>query len=130
MGTATRIGIAVVRARDHVVVGLRGPSQTLSGFAEFPGGKCHPDESPEHCAVRECLEETGLTVTARRQVHVQNWSYDHGDVELHFWLCELDASDVQLPECTAPFRWVSLHDLPNLNFPPANAVCLVQLMND
>jgi 8-oxo-dGTP pyrophosphatase MutT (NUDIX family) len=56
---ATRIGIAIVEHAGRFLVGVRGDGSPLSGKAEFPGGKCHENESPAECAVRECLEETG-----------------------------------------------------------------------
>ena len=55
------IGIAVVEQAGHFLIGTRGPDVPLAGFAEFPGGKCYEEEAAEDCAVRECLEETGLT---------------------------------------------------------------------
>ena len=61
-----RIGIAVVEQAGHYLVGLRGPDVPLAGYAEFPGGKCLPNESPEDGAVRECREESGLLVTVDR----------------------------------------------------------------
>ena len=49
-----RIGIAVVEHEGRYLVGTRGPDGPLAGYAEFPGGKCLPDELPEMCAIREC----------------------------------------------------------------------------
>lgn len=40
----------------------RGPS-FVAGRANYPGGKQEPGESPEHAALRELQEETGLQVT-------------------------------------------------------------------
>ena len=51
-----RIGIAVVEHAGRYLVGIRGPDVPLAGYAEFPGGKCLPNESPEDCAVRECRD--------------------------------------------------------------------------
>ena len=60
--SVTRIGIAVVESNGKFLIGVRSPDGPLPGFHEFPGGKLHPGETPEACAVRECLEETGLDV--------------------------------------------------------------------
>eukprot|EP00913_Durusdinium_trenchii_P035339 g33069.t1 len=54
------IGIAVVEHAGQYLVGVRGDDGPLPGKAEFPGGKCRAGEMPRDCAVRECLEETGL----------------------------------------------------------------------
>jgi mutator protein MutT len=115
-----RIGIAVVESAGSYLVGLRAPGTALAGMSEFPGGKCEADETPQACAVRECLEETGLAVIPRLQLGTVPWDYPHGAVELHFWLCS-PAHDLppQLSP-TPPFRWVPAGELQALTFPPAN----------
>ena len=120
MPAPTRIGIAVVCCQGHYVVGIRDASQSLAGYAEFPGGKCHADEASDACAVRECREETGLDVLPAELISTINWSYDHGDVVLHFWLCHPVGSPAALPRCGVPFQWVSAAALRELRFPEAN----------
>jgi 8-oxo-dGTP diphosphatase len=119
-----RIGIAVVLHDDCVLVGTRGPEGPLAGYAEFPGGKCELGESPADCAVRECLEETGLAVVAGDTMCITPWSYPHGDVELHFVNCRL----VSPIACNSPlagsFRWTRVAELQSLRFPEANAALL------
>src|SRR5688572_5495977 len=41
-----------------------------NGFWALPGGAHDPDETPMQCAVRECLEETGLQVRIERLLGV------------------------------------------------------------
>lgn len=131
-----QIGVAVVEWKDQFLVGWRGAEQVLAGHAEFPGGKCEPGETPAACAERECLEETGLAVTASRCLIEQVFEYPHATVHLHFWLCRPvtppHRSDSRLPdEGLSPagnFRWVCRSELPALPFPEANAALLQQLI--
>lgn len=116
---AQRIGIAVVEHQGAYLVGVRGPDQPLAGCAEFPGGKCEPDESPRDCAVRECREETGLAVIPQRLIEEVRFSYPHGDVELHFWLCQ-PAERASISTDHRGYRWVPTAELGTLNFPEAN----------
>ena len=128
MTTPVRIGIAVVESAGRFLVGERSPESPLPGLAEFPGGKCESDETPRACAVRECREETGLIVIPREQIATIEHSYPHGDVELHFWRCELCH---ELPDTAAPmspFRWISFSELASLQFPDANRTVLDQLL--
>ena len=39
------------------------------------GGKCEPDESPDECMLRECLEETGLRITQWKYRNLSSLSH-------------------------------------------------------
>ncbi|MEN9557562.1 MAG: pyrophosphohydrolase [Planctomycetota bacterium] len=122
------IGIAVVWSQDHVLVGLRAHNTVLAGMSEFPGGKCELDETPRSCAVRECQEETGLVVIPVKQLATVLWKYPHGDVELHFWKCQLAPDLPPLATPSSPFRWVTPQEASQLAFPPANQSVLQTLL--
>jgi 8-oxo-dGTP diphosphatase len=124
MTGAVPIGIAVVERDGRFLVGVRPEGTPLAGCAEFPGGKCEPGEESQASAVRECLEETGLAVAPVRLLDAIEWTYPHGSVELHFWLCrECDTAGTPRP----PFRWVERDGLSRLRFPEANAAVVRRL---
>ncbi|MDG2131572.1 MAG: (deoxy)nucleoside triphosphate pyrophosphohydrolase [Fuerstiella sp.] len=119
-----KVAIAIVESAGHVLVGTRPAGVSLAGKAEFPGGKCLSDETPRSCAVRECREETGLIVIPRGHLVTTIYEYAHATVELNFWRCVLTPD---LPDCSTaqqPFRWVSLQNLNELDFPEANGQVL------
>lgn len=121
-----RIGIAVVEQDNCFLVGVRPEGVPLAGYAEFPGGKCGPNEPPRECAVRECHEETGLEVIADELLMTCRHAYPHGDVELHFWRCQpMSSVGESLP--TGTFRWTPRSLLNDLRFPDANAAVLKML---
>lgn len=126
----TRIAVAVVESVGHVLVGIRPEHVSLPGKAEFPGGKCEPDEISRMAAVRECREETGLIVVPREHLVRHTHTYDHGTVELDFWRCSLspDLPDLAAPQ--TPFRWVSLQELSGLDFPAGNRPALRKLLEE
>jgi mutator protein MutT len=116
---ATRIGIAVVEYRGRYLVGIRPAGKPLAGYAEFPGGKCLPEESPAQCACRECFEETGLRVRTVDLLMHREFEYEHGMLDLHFWLCRpMEAEEVA--DLHQEFRWVPAAKLSSLQFPEAN----------
>ena len=124
----TRIGIAVVEHDGRFLVGIRGADGPLPGYAEFPGGKCQPGESPAECAIRECHEETGLRVDVTQPLLAREYEYPHGRVELHFFLCA-PAQVSDLTATHAGFRWVAAAELPSLKFPPANDEVIARLVD-
>ncbi len=113
-----QIGIAIVEHNGCYLVGIRTAGQELAGLAEFPGGKCEPDETPLACVARECLEETGLAVEPIELLDQVRFAYPHATVELHFWICRLTSEHDQ-PE--NGFGWLTLDELQSLDFPAANA---------
>jgi 8-oxo-dGTP pyrophosphatase MutT (NUDIX family) len=76
--------------------------------------------------MRECKEETGVDVTAVRLLLQTAFHYEHDDVQLDFWLCELQSSS-ESKTLTSPWQWIPRNQLAFLNFPPANAELIEQL---
>ena len=120
------IGIAVVvdLATRRCLVGRRRAGSHLAGMLEFPGGKSLPGESPAATAVRECLEETGVTVHAVEEWDLVEHEYPHAMVRLHFWRCE--ATRLKQPP-HEPFTWTPLTGLDPQEFPAPNAAVIERL---
>ena len=128
MSQPTRIGIAVVEFNRCYLVGTRPAEGPLSGRAEFPGGKCRKDETSVECAVRECLEETGLAVRPVDLLLRTKHEYEHGVVDLHFWLCRpVEVEPVTSDHCG--FVWIPAQQLPSCPFPDGNRAVIPRLLN-
>jgi len=123
----TRIGIAVVEHQGRYLVGTRGEGRPLPGYAEFPGGKCHADETPAAAANRECFEETGLRIEIIELLLEREFDYPHGRVDLSFVLC-CPAPGSDVTQMRGSFRWVAINELPHLKFPDANAPVIDKLV--
>jgi 8-oxo-dGTP diphosphatase len=124
-GMPTPIAIAVVQHEDRFLIGLRPEGVPLAGLWEFPGGKIEPGETPEEAAVRECLEETGLSVQPLFRYRDHAEQYDHGHIQLHFIGCRPTDDSACLPK--PPFHWISRGELSNYQFPAGNRGLLKQL---
>ncbi len=120
------VGIALVHRRGCYLVRQRPPGSIYAGYWEFPGGKCEPGEDPAQATIRECLEETGLTVLAGRLRRITTYRYVHGLVELFFYDCApLDR--MAEPAAGSGFRWVPAGELTGLQFPEANEALIAEL---
>ena len=117
---STRIAVAVVVDRRRLLVGRRPLGESLSGYAEFPGGKVEEGESFQDAAKRECMEETGLLISVGDELDVAWQRYEHADVEIHFFYCTVIGRTIQ----RQPFEWVPVERLSAYRFPPANAEVL------
>jgi 8-oxo-dGTP diphosphatase len=123
-----RVAVAIVEQAGRYLVGKRAAGEVLAGCAEFPGGKCLPNEDAAACAVRECREETGLPVTAVRPIHACRHVYPHGTLDLEFWLCHPD-SPQGTPDVRSGFQWIPAEALKSLQFPEANRAVIERLIN-
>lgn len=121
------IAIAVVEHDDQFLVGQRPSGVALAGYWEFPGGKIQTGETPEQAAIRECHEETGLTVEPVGAYTPHTHVYEHGTVRLHFIACRPVNPSV-VPR--RPFRWLPRAQLADYSFPEGNRALLGQLLNE
>jgi 8-oxo-dGTP diphosphatase len=116
-----RIGVAVIVQRDdRVLLGLRRSSTHGDGVWQFPGGHLEYGETVEACAVRETLEETGLSV---RVVARGPWTNDvFADSARHyvtlFMLATVEAGEAEVrePNKCAEWRWFRWDALPTSLF--------------
>ena len=121
--SSKRIAVAVVECGGFYVVGQRPPGVPLAGYSEFPGGKVEQNESFEHAAVRECLEETGLHVISNGALMETRHEYSHGNLHIRFIACSVVGAATHrhgLPRLKEPFRWVVCKELATHKFPEAN----------
>ncbi len=113
------ISIAIVIFEDRVLVGKRVETSHLGGMDEFPGGKQEANETADVCAIRECVEETGLQIEIDELLHQEIYDYEDRYVELTFFLCHpINAEETNA--MSEPFRWVKFHELDSLSFPSGN----------
>lgn len=110
-------------AAPRILVSRRRQDAALGGFWEFPGGKLEAGETLEACAVREVMEEVGVSVTALARLKPSVHVYPHARVALHPVLCRYDTGEPQALG-VADWAWVAPEALSTLSFPQANAALL------
>jgi 8-oxo-dGTP diphosphatase len=116
--SAIVVSAAVVERDGAYLVTRRLRGTHLAGCWEFPGGKCEPGESFEHCLIREIREELGCDTTVGAKL--LSVAHDYGDttVQLHFFRCDLTGEP--RPLLGQEMMWVPRGDLRSWNFPPAD----------
>ncbi len=121
-------GVAVIRdGAGRVLISRRRDDDSFGGYWEFPGGGLEEGETLEACAVREVLEELGVTVAAERLMRVITNPYPGKELKLTFFLCRHVAGEPQAIEC-AEARWVDPRELNRYQFPPANQAVIDELI--
>ncbi len=122
-----RIGVAVIRdRRGSYLLSRRPKGKHLAGLWEFPGGKCHPQESIKKCIVREGKEELGVEIKVGRQLMRLSYHFPGRLVTLHFHKCRISRG-VPQPLDGQRLAWVPVSRLHRYPHPEANLVLLKRL---
>lgn len=59
----THVSAAIIHnENDEILICQRKSGGNCGLLWEFPGGKQEPNESPQECLVRECMEELGVEI--------------------------------------------------------------------
>lgn len=118
-----KVGIGVLIFNGQkMLLGKRVKSHGADTWAP-PGGHLELNESFEACAIRECKEETGLTIETPEFLAVTNDVFK--DENTHYVTIFMVAHfpDDQTvknlePEKTASWEWFDLHSMPEKLFLP------------
>lgn len=120
---------AVIVKDGKILCAQRGPSGSLAGMWEFPGGKIEPGETAREALEREITEELECQVSVGTEVTTTRHEYDFGVVTLTTFYCELTDGTPNLTE-HSEVRWLAPHDLRTLNWAPADIPAIDRIVTD
>ena len=82
------------------------------GKVNGPGGKVEKGESPQACAIRECQEELGITVSSLRYSGQHRFQFVDG-YSIHVWVYSSEEFEgVPVETVEARPLWVSVDEIP------------------
>ena len=110
---------AVIVSQGKVLCVQRGPSGSLPGLWEFPGGKIEPGETPQAALIREIQEELRCDIAVGDEVTTTSHEYGFGVVHLTTFYCDLVFGTPHLVEHT-DLVWSEPSDLRRLEWAPAD----------
>ncbi|MEW4206884.1 (deoxy)nucleoside triphosphate pyrophosphohydrolase [Bacillus thuringiensis] len=113
------VGAVIFNENNEVLCALRSPTMTLPNYWEFPGGKINKGEEPQAALVREIKEELGCVITVDEKVEEIEYDYETIIVHLTTYRAQILEGMPKALEHTE-LKWVSVKDLNNLNWAPAD----------
>lgn len=114
-----RVACAVIEDAGKVLATQRNTTMSMPLKWEFPGGKLHPEESPEECLARELEEELGIRATIKHALPPVHHRYEEFTIELIPFVCTLAGGTLVLHE-HREMAWLSPHELQELDWPAAD----------
>ncbi|SDO98880.1 Nudix family hydrolase [Pseudomonas jinjuensis] len=115
------VAAAVIRGADgRVLIARRADDKHQGGLWEFPGGKVEEGEAVPLALARELQEELGIVVEQARPLIQVHHDYPDKHVLLDVWEVSAFSGEPHGAE-GQPLAWVSARELPNYDFPAANA---------
>lgn len=125
-----RVGVGVMIYRgNNILLGLRKGAHGEGTWA-LPGGHLEFGESIENCAIREVMEETGLTISNITKIDFTNDIFEkenkHYITIFVKGSCESGDPKLMEPNKCIKWQWFSLDNLPEPLFLPLKT--LMRLM--
>ena len=96
---------------------------------EFPGGKIEDGETPETALIRELNEELDIDISDLQYLTTSQHIYPDFQISLHCYVCPVADKNLTLHE-HVDHRWLSLNELPHLDWTEADIPLINKLHNE
>lgn len=116
---AIEVSAALIWDGGRFLICQRPPHKARGMQWEFPGGKVEPGESGAQALVRECQEELGVTLTVLHTVTDVTYPYPDITVHLTLFSTVIHSGTFQNREHLS-FRWITVPEIPDYDFCPAD----------
>ena len=124
-----KVTAAILVKDNKIIIAKRGPDDRLADKWEFPGGKIEINETPEQCLKREMKEEFDIDVSVGEYLGSSIYHYDHISIELLAYRTYWKDGEINLKDHDE-FKWISLEQLSEFDFSPADLVFVEKLQNE
>ena len=113
--------IALINAKNEVLISLRNENKEYNGFWEYPGGKVEKDESLYDTLSREVNEELGIVLKENCSAPLAFSTEKKLNMEtLLLLFTSRKWLGHPIERENKSLRWVKSNDLNNFKMPPAN----------
>lgn len=112
--------------QNEILCALRSSVMALPNLWEFPGGKIEEGESHEIALVREIQEELGVHIVVGDKVEDTYYEYDTFTIQLTSYLAGITEGNLRATE-HAELRWLTINNLDELNWAPADIPAVEKL---
>ncbi|HOK03830.1 MAG TPA: (deoxy)nucleoside triphosphate pyrophosphohydrolase [Victivallales bacterium] len=116
------VAAAVIRLNNKILITSRPHGKSYAGFWEFPGGKIHEGETPQHCIKRELKEELNSDSIPLDIISCNFFDYPEKKVKIYFVRTFLLDEKQLSPEENQKISWIDKENLSNIQILPADKI--------
>lgn len=127
VGSMVEVVAALIWDGERVLICQRPANKARPLLWEFVGGKVEPGESKEQALARECREE--LAITLRVNDVFFDVVHEYPDITVHLTLFNASIAE-GVPQMLEhhDIRWITVGEIPQYEFCPADETILEQLL--
>ena len=118
---------ALIWDNDKFLICQRPASKARGLLWEFVGGKVENGETKEQALIRECREELGITLSVGEAF--MDVVHEYPDLTVHLTIFNAVIAEGKPKKLEHnDIRWITVHEIPNYSFCPADEEILRRLM--
>jgi len=123
-----RVVAAEIEREGRFLITQRRAEASFPLLWEFPSGRVEDGETDPVALARELGERLGADVRVGDEVLAVEREYERYVIDFHVYACTLSSAQLERRR-VRDFRWVSLAELSDYEFPPADQESLDLLLN-
>ena len=123
-----RVVVAEVCDGERYLITQRSEGSLFGGLWEFPGGRVRTGETDQQALSRALLDRLGVSVDVGACVEESGHNYAPHHITLAVYQCTL--RDAPRAVRVAAVAWVTVDELNNYSFPPADEASIVRLLGE
>lgn len=118
--------VAAIIKHDNKIFTTRRGYGEFKDMWEFPGGKVEAGETREDALIREIKEELELDINISEFLTTIDYNYPNFHLIMHCFFCGICGGELHL-NAHNDAKWVTLEELDNLNWVPADVLVVEKL---
>lgn len=124
----TEVVAALIWDKDKFMICQRPATKARGLLWEFVGGKVEQEETKEQALIRECHEELAITLSVDSEF--MTVTHEYPDITVHLTLFNATIAE-SVPQKLEhnDIRWITVEEIPNYKFCPADEVILQRIIN-
>ena len=125
----TEVVAALIWDGDKFMICQRSANKARALLWEFVGGKVEPGETKEQALIRECQEELAITLSVGDVF--MDVIHEYPDITVHLTLFNATIAE-GIPQKIEhnDIRWITLAEIPNCEFCPADKEILKKIAKE